>query len=323
MYKRKKKSKSKLRYIIAPITILSFIILGCTLFQNKENENPIPISSSERSEETSDKSEEGSLTVHFIDCGQGDAILVSVEEEGEINNALIDCGSYYNYDLVPDYLLNHGAGKLDYFFITHFDEDHAGAGSSVLKKIEVEQLVYKDTKVDSPAKYYLEKEISDEVIYHPKVCDVFALSKNCSFQLLAPLYEYESENNNSLVLKLIYEEKPILLLTGDAEEESELAMTKEYKEALYAPVLKVGHHGSKTSSSDEFLDMVNPSSVIISCKEKNEYFHPHASTLQKFRERGYEVYRTDEEGTIILEVKKGTMKFNVPPSNSWKAGEGE
>ncbi|MBD5460665.1 MAG: MBL fold metallo-hydrolase, partial [Lachnospiraceae bacterium] len=108
--------------------------------------------------------------------------------------------------------------------------------------------------------------------------------------------------------------------TGDAEEKAEEDMLENGLD-LHADVYQAGHHGSRTSSKEEFLDEVAPVYAVISCAEGNSYGHPHAATLNKFRERGIQVFRTDEQGSIVAVSDGTTITWNCAPSDTWKAGE--
>ena len=132
--------------------------------------------------------------------------------------------------------------------------------------------------------------------------------------------EYKDNNNNSIVIRLTYG-NTTFLMTGDAEEEAEEDMLSSGL-PLSADVLKLGHHGSSSSTSDDFLSAVDPTWAVISCAEGNKYGHPHAETMNKLRAAGISVFRTDEQGTITATTDGTTITWNASPSETWQTGEG-
>ena len=137
--------------------------------------------------------------------------------------------------------------------------------------------------------------------------------------ILGPNKDYDDPNDASVAL-LIQNGKNKFLFTGDATEDAENDILANNTD-ISADVYHAGHHGSKTSTSDDFFKAVSPSCAVISCEEGNSYGHPHAQTLNTFRMNGIDVYRTDEDGTIIAVSDGSTIKFNVPASETWKPGE--
>ena len=130
--------------------------------------------------------------------------------------------------------------------------------------------------------------------------------------------EYEDANNNSISIILQYGDRRFLF-TGDAEEEEEQDIVNAGI-SIDCDVYKAGHHGSRTSSSEELLNAASPAFAVISCGEGNSYGHPHARTLNEFRQRGIQVFRTDEQGTIEAVTDGVTIKWNCSPSETWKTG---
>ena len=137
---------------------------------------------------------------------------------------------------------------------------------------------------------------------------------------MAPNGEYGDNANDYSVGILLEHGENRFLLTGDAEEDSEADMLDNGID-LSADVLKAAHHGSRTANTEAFLERVNPEYVVISCGEGNSYGHPHAEVLNRIREMGIKVFRTDEEGTVVATSDGAGITFNVPPSESWQAGE--
>lgn len=299
------------KYLLILVAALS--LSGCTKYVIANPiENELP---SENSVETN---AENVLTVSFLDVGQGDATLLSCNGE----NMLIDAGENDQGTRVQNYLQKQGVESLKYVVGTHPHSDHIGGLDVVITKFDVENVIL--PKKDTDTRTY--DDVIQSMIYkditpiYPEIGDTFSLG-SAEITILAPGDHNYRENLNDYSIALLVENgEDTFLFTGDAEEEAEYNIIKEGYD-ISADVYQVGHHGSRTSSSEEFLDAVNPECAVISCGENNEYGHPHAETLNKFRERGIKVYRTDEEGTIIATSTGNEITFDVPPSDTWKSGE--
>ncbi len=237
-----------------------------------------------------DKTAENILTAHFIDVGQADSILIELPN-GE--NMLIDAGGDVN-----DYLTNAGISKLDYLVATHPHADHIAFLDEIIQNFEIGKVImprvnhtsstYKDLL------YAIQKKGLRVKTAHAGIS--LLDTDDLDIDIVAPNgEEYESINDYSAIIKVTYKNKSFLF-TGDAEELSESQITAD----VNADVLKVGHHGSSTSSSKTFLSMVSPDIAVISCGTGNDYGHPHKEVLQDLNVRGAETYRTDENGTIVV-----------------------
>ena len=284
----------------------------------------LPSSTTSNSTITAKTDSTEKLSVHYINVGQGDCELIISGKHAMI----IDAGDNNEGTLVQNYLQKHGVGKdisLDYAICTHSDSDHCGGMDVVISKFNIgnTMLPYSadDTKtwedVLSAVKYK-----QNPVEYTPGVGETYNLG-SASFTIISPEKKNKDDNNNSIGILLTYGNTKFLF-TGDAEEEEENDMLSAEKNGLItlkADVYKVNHHGSKTSSTSAFLDAVSPKYAVISCAEGNSYHHPHATVLNELRARGIEVRRTDEEGTVIAESDGTNITWNVPASETWKAGE--
>jgi len=234
------------------------------------------------------------LEVHFLDVGQADSILLLCGDE----SMLVDGGNKADSRKVAAYLTNHGVTHIDYMICTHAHEDHVGGLSGALNVCTVGTVYSPVTEYDSEAfrdflKYLDAQELTPTV---PNPGDRFELGES-TVTVLAPLASYENTNDTSIVLRVEYGET-VFLLTGDAEYDSEHDMLDaEYD--LGATVLKVGHHGSESSTSYSFLRDVMPEYAVISVGKDNSYGHPHEETLSRLRDAGTVVYRTDEQGDIV------------------------
>lgn len=258
------------------------------------------------------------LKVHYLDVGQGDCTLI---ESGE-HAMLIDAGNNNKGTYVQNYLQKQGIEKLDYVIGTHPDADHIGGVDVVLTKFKCETVIMPDR--ENKTKTY--DDVIQAMKYKgikrtaPEVGKEYALG-DARFTIVAPAKENYGDNNNdySVGILLKYGEKRFLF-TGDAEEASEEDM-QESGIDLHADVYKAAHHGSRSASTEKFMNAVNPEYAVISCGEGNSYGHPHSEVLNRFRQMGIKVFRTDEQGTIIAESDGTSITWNCQPSESWQSGE--
>ena len=262
---------------------------------------------------------EGSLVVNFIDVGQGDSILIS---QGE-HNMLIDGGENDQGTKIQAYIQANNIKELDYVVGTHPDSDHIGGLDVIIYKFDCKNILMpkysKDTKTYEEVISSVEEK--GYKITHPKAGDTFSLGE-ASIEVLSPKEgaNYgENANDYSIALKITYKDTSFLF-TGDCEEAAEEDMINSGYD-LSADVMKAGHHGSNTSNMREFLEKVNPETVVISCGEGNEYGHPRAEVLNNLRSMGVKVFRTDEQGTIVAVSNGSEIVWNASPSESWQAGE--
>ena len=256
------------------------------------------------------------LKIHFIDVGQGDSSLIITPQKKTI---LIDGGGSSNSDfdvgkstLIP-YILDRGFTSIDIVIISHFDQDHVGAIFTLLQELRVGR-VYISKQAENSENYekFL-KIISEKNI---KVYEVMAgnkihVEKNLYLDILWPtenLIFTNALNNNAMVFNLHYK-KFSMLFTGDIEEASEKEILKLYsknKDLLKANILKVAHHGSKTSSTSEFINVVNPKIAVIGVGKNNKFGHPNENVLERLKQLGCKVFRTDLGGEISIEVNRSS-----------------
>lgn len=238
-----------------------------------------------------------SILIHFIDVGQGDCILIQVNNK----NMLIDAGSNGVHSKVISYLKNTGIKKINYFIITHPHEDHVGGASDVIDTFNIQKLYApkKISNIDAFKKMILSLKKRNKKINIAKAGVSLDMGKNTICEIIAPNNKsYESTNNYSSVIKLVYKNNKFLFL-GDAEElsENEILNTKY---DISSDVIKIGHHGSKTSTSTSFLNKVKPKIAIISCGKNNDYNHPNTEIINRLKKVFCKIYRTDVHGDIIL-----------------------
>ena len=245
-------------------------------------------------------SAEGKCEVHFIDVGQGDAEFLRTES----GCILIDAGTTDSrHDLVA--YLEKYTEKIDYMILTHPHEDHMGGAADILESVTVDCLVMSDLVADE--EFYTDaikaaKKQGTEIIYLTSGAKYN--TGNISIEVF-DLFEFYSDdyNNSSLFIK-IEADGTTLLVTGDSEAEEEEYALEKYGGELDCDILKVGHHGSRTSSSEEFLEAVTPNDAVISCGRNNSYGHPTSEVLDRLNEDGIIVYRTDLEGNVVLRGEK-------------------
>jgi len=237
------------------------------------------------------------IRVHYIDVGQGDAILIQSAQ----NAVLIDGGDTKAHQALIDYLRSAEVKDIDYVIATHPHADHIGGLPRVVKQFGVRGVIMPDVVHTSGTFEKLIAAIEKKGIRItvPKVGDAFAAGI-IKFTVLAPGKKFKDLNNMSVVVRMAHGETSFLF-TGDAEDKSENEMLKS-RQPLRADVLKVGHHGSRTSTTEDFLDAVRPSVAVISCGNDNSYNHPNKETLMKLGrpERNIALFRTDADGTVVI-----------------------
>lgn len=221
------------------------------------------------------------LKIYFIDVGQGDSTLIITPKGKKI---LIDGGEGKNEILLP-YLLDRGINKIDYIIISHFDSDHCNGLIEVMEKIKVGKvLVSKQPEESEEYRNILEiikrKNIEACVV---KAQDRITIEKDLYINILNPAgkLEFKDLNNNAIVAKLIYKNFS-MLFTGDIEKAEE-NIAQKYKNNLKSTILKVAHHGSKTSTNEEFLKYVEPQIALIGVGENNKFGHPNQQIIEKLK----------------------------------------
>lgn len=243
---------------------------------------------------------EGSIEVHFIDVGQGDATLLICNG----HSLLIDAGDNTKGTTVQLYLAKHNVTSLDAVIWTHPDADHIGGADVITTKYDIGTIYMPDIASDT----LTYEELMDAIAYrnykivNPVVDSSFDLG-GAEVTFLGSTSSYGDDNNNSIICKVKFGNTSFLF-TGDAEKEAESLLVEKYPN-MSIDVYEVGHHGSKTSSSSEFVNLFRPTYSVISCGNDNTYGYPHDETLKSLSDIGCEIFRTDIQGNIVA-ISDGT-----------------
>lgn len=246
------------------------------------------------------ETESRELEIDFFDVGQGDAILIQTPTHHTI---LIDGGRDTTVSQKIAAELPFTDKTIDLVILTHPDLDHVGGLPDVLRRYRVGTIISLDVSKDLGAyRAMMDRAHADKIpVVSVTAGDVIRFAPGLEMLVLAPekgKVQEEDLNNSSIVVKLIYNTRT-WLFTGDAAQESEDRMRRSGR-ALFADVLKLGHHGSRFSSSAAFLQAVDADSAVISAGAKNQYDHPHPEVLERAARQGMAVYRTDRQGDIEM-----------------------
>lgn len=249
--------------------------------------------------------EDDGLEVHFMDAGQADSVLLINSNKA----MLIDAGDTDAENIIIPYIKNLGIEKLDVVIFTHPHKDHIGSGSKVIESFDIGKIYMssKTTTTKTFEKLLDSIELKGVDLIIPNVGDKIEFG-NCDVTVLGPVKEYNEINDNSIVVKVDYDDTEFLF-TGDMEENSEKDIIDTFVN-LDVDVLKVAHHGSETSSSYVFLKEVSPKYAVISCGIDNDYNHPHEKILNRLNDVGAEIFRTDNMGTIVAKSNGKEITFN-------------
>ena len=264
------------------------------------------ITSCAESKTTTQQTSEQALNIHIIDVGQGDSTLLECDDE----YMLIDAGETEYGTAVAEYLEQCNVDKLDYVVVTHPHSDHYGGLKTVLESVEAENIImteaYSTTRSWEELIDYIDQ--SNYNVIQPRTNDAFMLGE-ATVTAYVPTIDNDDLNNCSIILRADYRSQSALF-TGDAEKSEELDVL-ESGFNVKADVLSVGHHGSSTSTCEEFFTEVNPHLALISCGKNNDYGHPHKETTALLKEHGVKAMRTDEEGSILLSLNNSTIDVST------------
>lgn len=253
------------------------------------------------------------VEIYFLDVEQGDSTIIRTAKNKTI---VIDGGEGeksgfdYGKNVLFPFLINKGVRKIDFLIFSHFDSDHCGGLIYLLENIKVEKiLIGKQFEKNENFEYIVNLANKKHIkIIELQAGNKINIEKNSSLEILWPSVAEKilenAINNNSLVCKFVYKNFS-MLLTGDIESIAEEKLLGKYKNTnrLNANILKIAHHGSKTSSIQEFLNEVNPKIALIGVGRKNKFGHPNQEVLERLKEKGIQIYRTDQNGEIQIIVK--------------------
>lgn len=268
--------------ILSVIIILITALCACSL--NFDIDSPQQISKNE-----------GELKVHYLDVGQGDSIFIELPNS---QSMLIDAGVSSEGESIQQYINDSGYQNIDYLIATHPHADHIGSMDYIVSNMDIGSIYMPKVSTNTKTFERLLQAISDKGY---KVNSAYAgmtilNEDDLLIKVLAPAeIDPDSLNDCSIVMMITYNNNKFLF-TGDAEKAELNTITDD----ISADVLKVGHHGSKTSTTKAFLQAVNPQYAVISCGKDNDYKHPHKSTVKLLEKQGVTYFRTDLQGTIVI-----------------------
>ena len=245
------------------------------------------------------------LKVHYLDVGEADSIFIELPN-GE--TMLIDAGEAQNEEKIADYIENLNYDTINYVIGTHPHADHIGGLAYIIKNFEVKNIympkVAANTKTyENLLKTIKSKSLSITVAEKDKK---IINTENLKAYFLAPENKkYDELNNYSAILKIVFQDKSFLFM-GDSEASVEKTLTD-----VSADVIKVGHHGSNTSSSSGFIERVNPEIAVISVGENNKYDHPDKDVIKAYEKLGTKIYRTDLNGNIVISTDGENLDVEV------------
>ncbi|MDR0797852.1 MAG: MBL fold metallo-hydrolase [Nitrososphaerota archaeon] len=288
-------------FVILSIVIVAVLVSSVVL-------NDFSVSTSPEDFVPDGTTTSSTLQVVFFDVGQADCILLQTDS----HNMLIDAGNLGQDKLVLNYLAEYGVTDLDYLVATHPHADHIGSMPSVVRAMNSVGTVIMPDKTHTTKNYENLINAIDEKgvpVTIPKAGDVFEMG-NAVITVIAPNSAvYNDLNDYSVVLRVDFG-NTVFLFTGDADTKSENEQLANGL-SLKADVLKVGHHGSRTSSIQKYLDAVAPSYAVIFCGADNTYGHPHKESWTRLIGTGATIYRTDENGTIVFVTDGETISVSV------------
>ena len=301
-----RKRKTSMKKILSGTIALIIVVLAGILGTNEEFVNTV----SNTGEQTNSQNEQQiefvaqeDLLIDFIDVGQADSILIQNQDQV----MLIDAGTNEAGKTVVNYLKNLGITKIDYLIGTHPHEDHIGGLDDVINNFDIGQIYM--PKIETTTKTF--EDVLDAIenknltVTAPNKGDKIEIGQTEGEFMTEPILDKDNLNVSSLVLRLEFGNTSYLFM-GDAEEENEETISWPKTD-----VLKVGHHGSSTSSSESFLEQVQPKYAIIMAGKDNSYGLPTQETIDKLNNIGCEIYRTDEDGNIQMTSDGNTIEIKT------------
>lgn len=296
---------------------LAFALLLCLCTSLLGCSGTLDGTGAKRQEEQTAASVSGQLSLHFLDVGEGNAVLL----ENDGHYMLVDGGVNKMSSYVVAYLKKTGVKTLDYVVASHYDADHLAGLVGALHVFSVKRVLGPDYEADTKIYDSFLSALKEQKleIEHPRLGDQYSFGA-ASFTIEGPVeYGHSDENEDSLALRLVFGNTSFLL-AGDAGAESEEEMLEEGV-TLDSDVYLANHHGSDTSTSQEFLDAVDPDYVVISSgTDGNDYGHPKAAVLDRISSRSVPLYRTDMQGEVLAISDGKQITFLEDPCNDFTPG---
>lgn len=295
-------NKSVKKQLTKALLVLIILVAGyfyTTYFDNKNITKDVTTNVKQTINESS-----SNLKIYFVDVGQADCILINDNNE----YGLIDAGNNEDGEKIVKYFKDLGITKFKYVFGTHAHEDHIGGMDNIIENFQIEHFYMPDT-ITTTRTFEEVLDVLEEknIAFETPEEDENLTFSDTVFKVLHVGKDKRDLNDTSIVLKLTYKNTSYLFM-GDATSSVEKdILDKDIK----SDVLKVGHHGSQYSSTISFLKKVSPKYAIIEVGKNNSYNHPKEVTLKKLEDLGTKIYRTDEDGTIILTSDGENMSFET------------
>ena len=246
------------------------------------------------------------FNVVYLSVGNGDSSLITLPYNK--GNILIDTGGLYNYEIVKNktipYLMSLGITKVDYLITTHGDYDHMGEAINLVNNFKVKKVIFNCGEFNDLEKELIKVLDKKKIKYYSCIKELNI--DNNKFHFLQTKY-YDNENDNSNVIYTELDGYKFMFM-GDASVTTEKEIMNKYN-LPDIDVLKVGHHGSKTSSSKEFINVITPKYSIISVGKNNRYGHPNKEVLDNLENS--KIYRTDQDGSIMFKIKNNKLKIET------------
>lgn len=254
--------------------------------------------------------EKQELTLTMFDVGQAESFLLKKGQE----TALIDCGTIAQGKDIVNKLKEQEIEKIDYIFITHPHQDHMGGMLDIISNFQIGKIILPNiNRKKITAKWY--KKIMNELDQGKYQLEVAEKNKQYNLDdveiktISGGTYKGKNINNYSTVLKVSYGQQSIIM-TGDAEELVEKEILKSNQD-IKATILKIGHHGSKTASIEEFINAIEPTYALISCGLNNKYNHPSEEVLERLDRKKIKTFRTDKMGNVILRITEQDVEISL------------
>lgn len=298
--------------LVGLFSVLAMVMAGC-----EEEVEGIIDGFTDNSEEVEGEEENESvdtedldgMEVHFIDVGQADAILMEYNDDGEDYNVMVDSGDWNATDAI-DYLDEQGIEELDLLVGSHEHADHIGQMDKIIEELEVGEVWLPGNDTDSAVYERMMDAIDDNGVEYnePRSGEEYEVG-SLDIDVVAPDSLTGDLNDDSIVMNVSYGNVD-MLLTGDAEENAEKGML-ERGENIQADILKSGHHGSDTSSTDDFVEEVGADVAIMQVGEDNKYSHPMQSVLDRYENNGMDMYATKDNGNIVISTDGDSFEVAV------------